>query len=417
MPIQTVQLDCGAPLLLEPMSGVRSLALTIVVAAGFGHEPENRQGLAAMWSELLLRGAGELASKQHADALDRLGVSRGVNAGVQFLAVSATMLGERLEESLPLLTDMVLRPRFDPESVEPARELALQAIESLKDDPTQRAMLAARARHYSAPINRSGLGTPEGLAAISRADLVSAWATRARPGSAIIAVAGHMDPAKATGAFNARLAGWAGTAGPFETGAAPPRGYAHESDQTNQVQIVVVHDAPAENTGSSRQSLLEKVVVNVLSGGMSGRLFTEVREKRGLCYSVSAAYRGDRDFGGVTAYVGTTPERAQESLDVLLAELERINTPEGRVTPEELRRALIGMKSRLIFSGESTAARAGALAGDQHRYGRGRSLEEIAAQIDSVSLDEVNSYLVFRRLGRLTVQTLGPAPLSFGAGS
>src|ERR1043165_6716293 len=120
---------------------------------------------------------------------------------------------------------------------------------------------------------------------------------------------------------------------------------------------------------------------------MSGRLFTEVREKRGLCYSVSASYRGDRDYGVVMGYVGTTPERAQESLNVLFAELERIQTPAGKVEKDEFDRAKIGMKSRLVFSGESTGARAGALAGDWHRLGRARTLEEMAAEIDKVTLE------------------------------
>ena len=153
-------------------------------------------------------------------------------------------------------------------------------------------------------------------------------------------------------------------------------------------------------------------MINVLSGGMSGRLFTEVREKRGLCYSVSAGYRAERDFGAVTAYVGTTPERAQESLDVLTQELQRIHTPAGAITQEEFQRAVIGSKSRLIFSGESTGARAAALAADQHRVGRPRSLGELAEEIDRVTLDQVNNYLTRRSLGTPTIQTLGPAELT-----
>ena len=116
----------------------------------------------------------------------------------------------------------------------------------------------------------------------------------------------------------------------------------------------------------------------------------------------------------MTAYVGTTPERAQESLDVLFAELERIQSPAGKVEKDEFDRARIGMKSRLVFSGESTAARAGALAGDWHRLGRARSLDEMAAQIDAVTLDQVNDYLSKRSMGRMTVQTLGPAELKWG---
>jgi predicted Zn-dependent peptidase len=192
------------------------------------------------------------------------------------------------------------------------------------------------------------------------------------------------------------------------------RGYEHEADPSNQVQIVVVHDAPSE---TKPESMLEKTVVSVLSGGMSGRLFSEVREKRGLCYSVSAGYRGERDFGGVTAYVGTTPEKAQQSLDVLMQELGRVQLPDGRVTRAEFDRAIVGMKSRLVFSGESTSARAAALVSDYHRLGRARTLAELASEVDGVTLDRLNTYLSERRLGRVTVQTVGPSALVMPTGA
>jgi predicted Zn-dependent peptidase len=170
-----------------------------------------------------------------------------------------------------------------------------------------------------------------------------------------------------------------------------------------------MHDAPTE---SHPDSLLEKIVMTVLSGGMAGRLFTEVREKRALCYSVNASYSGDKDHGTVSAYVGTSPDRAQESLNVLYEELMKLRTPEGAVTPDEFSRAVVQMKSSLVFSGESTAARAVSLAYDYRRLGHARSLEELAVAIDAVTLDQLNDYVRRRAMGRLTIQTLGPAPLT-----
>jgi predicted Zn-dependent peptidase len=401
-------LRCGMPLLVEPMSGVRSLGLTWLVPAGSAADSEDRQGLSALWSELLFRGAGDLDSRGHADALDRLGASRSADVGTRYFRLGATMIGEKLTAALPLLVDMIRRPRFDAESIEPARDLALQSLDSLKDDPQERAVIACRHRHYPSPINRSGLGTPEGLAAATRADIVEGWAARARPGRSIFAVAGAVDPDALASQMDKLLAGWEGTTPEPVRDQNPPRGYAHERDETNQVQVILMHDAPPEPDPAS---LPEKVVVNVLSGGMSGRLFTEVREKRGLCYSVSAGYSSDRDYGSILAYVGTTPERAQESLDVLAAELQRIHDKAGAVTPEEFARTIVGMKSRLIFSGESSGSRAAAIASDQHRLGRPRTLDELAGQIDSITLDQVNAYLARRALGRVTIQTLGPAAL------
>jgi predicted Zn-dependent peptidase len=406
--IEMRTLTCGMPLVVEVMSGVESAALTWLVPAGTASEPEDRQGLGAVWSELLMRGAGELDSRRHADALDRLGVGRGTDVGTYHLRVSATMLGSRVVEALPLLTDMVLRPKFEDAALRPAKDLAIQAIESLADDPCERAVVAAKSRHFAPPLNRSTLGTVEGVGAITRRDVVDGWALRARPGGSILGVAGAVDPGALEDRLNELLSGWRGAAPAWTPGTGPRRGYAHETDETNQVQIVVVHDAPAEADPSS---LLEKIALNVLSGGMSGRLFTEVREKRGLCYSVSAGYSSGRDYGLVVGYVGTTPERAQESLNVLMEELHRINSVGGAVTAGEFDRAVVGMKSRLVFSGESTSARAASLAYDIHRLGRARGLEELAAEIDRATLGALNAYLSGRRLGKTTIQTLGPQEL------
>ena len=397
------------PVIVESIPSVRSAALAWLIPAGSATDPEDLQGLSPLYAELLMRGAGDRDSRAHADAMDRLGASRSSEAGTTFVHVSATVLGDQMARAMGLIVDMVRRPRMDESSLEPARTLAIQAIQSLQDDPQGRASLLARQRHLPEPINRSGLGTIEGLEAATREDVVRGWSRRARPGGSILAIAGAVNAEALFGRLDRLLDGWEGSAEQIVPKGVPPRGYAHEPDESSQVQIMVLCDAPPE---PDPDSMLERVVIGVLSGGMSCRLFTEVRERRGLCYSVSASYKAQRDFGLVRAYVGTTPERAQESLDVLIEQLKRINTPEGRITPEEFQRAIVGMKSRVVFSGESTAARAGALAGDQHRLGRPRPLAEIAGQIDRITLDQVNEYLGRRELGRLTIQTLGPGPLT-----
>lgn len=416
-------LRCGMPLITEVMSGVKSAAISWLLPCGCAHDPAHQQGMSAMWSELLLRGAAERSSRQFADAMDTLGAGKSVSSGTFSCAISATVIGSRLLDTLPLLVDMVRAPRMDDDAIEPSRDLCIQSIESLKDSPQDRAHLAARERHLPSPLNRSGMGTVEGLESLTRSDLLSTWRRLANPLGSYIAAAGAIDPDALANRLDSLLDGWSGSTADPAIEPSAPRGYAHELDETNQVQIVVMHDAPADAPQlvsmngvranvESRDAMLERIVNAVLSGGMSGRLFSEVREKRGLCYSVSAGYRGDKNFGMVSAYVGTTPERAQESLTVLLAELNRINSPAGKVTPEEFQRAIIGMKSGLIFSGESTSARAGSLASDMRRLGRPRSLDEIAQRIDTITLDEVNAYLSKRKLGTLTVQTIGPMALS-----
>lgn len=406
--IKTIALDCGATLVVEKNLTVRSLAARFLVPVGDAHDPAALEGRAPMWAELLLRGAGAHDSRAQADAFDLLGATRAAENTRLYTRLSSTMLADRFEGVAPLLADTILRPRFDDSSFEPARELCLQSLASLADDPQETAVLAARARHYAEPLNRSGMGTEAGLRALTRGTLASDWATHAQPEGTIITLAGNVDAGDAAGVLNGLFEGWSGTPAPREPGAEAPRGYAHELDDSSQVQIVVVHDAPRE---PSDDVILERILISVLSGGMSSRLFTEVREKRGLCYAVNASYAPSKETGTVTAYVGTTPERAQESLDVLVAELERINGA-APITEEEFRRAVNGIKSRIVFSGESTAARAGALAADVHNRGRARSLDEVAAAVDAVTLERLNAYAAGRTLGTLTVQTLGPSELT-----
>ena len=141
---------------------------------------------------------------------------------------------------------------------------------------------------------------------------------------------------------------------------------------------------------------------------MAGRLFAEVREKRGLCYSVYATYAAGRERGAVFGYAGTTPPRAQQTLDVMVGELRRLS---DGVDESEFQRAIVGMKSRLVMQGESTGARAGSLATDQYVLGRPRGLDELATRVDGVTHEALNAFLREHPPGEMTVTTIGPDPL------
>ena len=409
--IRTCELECGATLLCERMSGVGSVGLTWLVPAGTARDPDDRVGLSAMHAELLLRGAGDLDSRAQADAFDRLGVSRSSRVETHTSSIRATMLGAHVDDALALLADMVLRPSMDALSIEPARALCVSSIEALADEPQERVMVNLRRAHAPSPLNRSSHGTLEGVRAVTPEEAAPTWRARATPEGSIIALAGAVDHERVRTRLDETLSGWSGRPPAIETGATPSRGYVHEVDKTDQVHIGVAYDGPRET--DEDRAWLERIATAVLSGGMSGRLFTEVREKRSLCYSVWASFGADREYGRTVAYAGTTPERAQETLDVMMGELRRVGRGDGAVTQEELERARIGMKSRLVFSGESSGARASALAGDMRKLGRARTLEEMASRIDAIELDALNAYLGERDLGELTVATLGPRRLEF----
>jgi len=148
--------------------------------------------------------------------------------------------------------------------------------------------------------------------------------------------------------------------------------------------------------------------IAVLGGGSSSRLFTEVREKRGLCYSVSAGYQTHRDLATAIAYSGTTAERAQETLDVMLAEIDRLP---GTITADELDRVKARAKSGLVMQQESTAARAGAMARQWYHLGRVRTLAEDLERLDQLTVSEIETWLAANRPTDLTVVSLGRDPL------
>lgn len=146
---------------------------------------------------------------------------------------------------------------------------------------------------------------------------------------------------------------------------------------------------------------------------MSCRLFTEIRERRGLCYSVYASHHTLVDRGSVLCYAGTSAERAQETLDVLVAELKRLA---AGIEPAELARLKARVKSGLIMQQESSSARSGSIAREHYLLGRVRTLDEISKLVDAVTYESINAYLAANPPRDFVVATLGPAPLELPDG-
>lgn len=407
--IQTHTYANGLTLVAEPMAGVRSLAMTLLTPAGVARQPETQLGVAPLLAELIGRGANGQASRAFNEALDTLGVHRSISAGNRHLRLSATLVGRQLDAALPLLMSQALSPNLDAKELEPSRDLCLQEIAALEDDPQRRAMIALRQRHFPEPLGRPSDGVAEHLQSLTLEDVRNYWQAGVLPSGSILAFAGQFDWDALRDAVGDLTQGWSGQAEEIVPTQQATRGYTHLDAQTEQVHIGLAYDAPAD---PDDQSMLQRAAVSVLSGGMSSRLFTEVREKRGLCYSVYASYAGMRDRGAVLGYAGTTTPRAQETLDVFVGELRRLS--QG-VEASELQRALVGMKARLVMQGESTGARAGAIAADLYVHGRPRTLDELADQVDRVTLEDVNRFVAERLVDEITAVTIGPERLNFPA--
>lgn len=404
-------LSCGMRIAFERNTAVRSVGIAWSLPVGSAGDPEGAagEGESTLLSELITRGAGDLDSRAFSEALDRIGAQRGCGTTAYHTLATMTVLGSRVEPALDLLCTMVRAPRFDADALEPARSLALQSLASLADDPSHLVMLRLAGIAMPPPFNRTNFGHAEGLKSLTLEGLRAAWGRRCVPAGAILGIAGAIEPQRIIDQLERRLAGWGGAFAEPTPTAPPARGVVHVPQQSAQTHIGLAIDAPSER---DPMSLVHRLAVKIIGGGMSSRLFTEVREKRGLCYSVGMSYAAGRDRGISQVYAGSTPERAPRTLECIRTELARAA---AGVSEQEFAGAIVGLKSRLVMQGESASARASAIAGDIFRIGRPRSLSEVAAEADSISLNSLNAHMAeaFRadRLSGTSLAVVGPDPL------
>ena len=397
--------DNGLVLVAEPIPSLESAAFSFLVPAGCSYDPRARSGLAALTCEMTLRGAGDRNNRQFLEELERLGVERGESVTDSHSSFRGATLAKSLLPAFELFADLLLRPLFPADQLEAARQVALQELRSIEDEPSQRVMLELRKRQYPYPHGRSSHGEQAALEATTLDDIRQFHAANYRPNGAIIGVAGRFDWEQLKSRVGKLFANWQPKNGAVEKDEAAGAMLAHVPHESHQTQIGIAYGSVPYRDPDYFQAW---GAVGVLSGGMSSRLFTEVREKRGLCYTVYATQHSLRDRGSVLCYAGTSSERAQETLDVTLGELTRL--AKG-VEAAELQRLKARIKSGLIMQQESSSSRSGSIALDYYHLGRVRSLDEVSKIIDDLSCDSINAYLSRHPPKDFRVVTLGPAAL------
>jgi predicted Zn-dependent peptidase len=397
--------DNGLTLLAEKMPGMQSAAMTLLLPAGSSTDPVDRLGSATVLSDLVLRGAGSRDSRQLTDYLDGLGLQRSSSVGIHHSRFSCAALSEKVMQGLPVYADIVRRAHLPQPGFDAARNLALQALAGIDDEPRQKLLIKLREWHFPSPFGRSSMGKKDNLEKLTL-DLCKAdYGRRYHARDAILAVAGNIEFEAVKAEVAKQFGDWNGSAAtPLEI-MPPPGNFHHEHQKSEQTHIGLAYESIQE---TDPDYYVLRLALEVLSGGMSGRLFTEIREKRALVYNVWAGYSSLKGYGSVLGYAGTSNDRAQATLDCFIAELHRFT--EG-VAADELERAKTGLKASTIMQGESTSARAGAIAHDFFMRGRIRTLDEIKHEIDSVSLDRVNAYLKQHKPGPFTIVTVGPKEL------
>lgn len=402
----------GMKLAVEPIDGATTVTIVWTVPVGCAGDPigDLGSGESTVLAEVIMRGAGERSSREFSDALDRLGVQRATSSSGYCITVSATCLAAQFVETMHLLCDMVLRPRIELEALEASQELALQSLGSLTDDPQHFVGIKINEISIANPFNQHGYGTKGGIKSLTTQSLHATWRKRCKPGGSILAIAGAVEAQQSCEIVQRMLEGWSGmSVEPTETAPAV-MGSIFEKQDSAQTHMCLAIPAPRERDSTS---LPHRLMVRILGGGgMGNRLFSQVREKRGLCYSVGMNYACGRDRGISTIYAGSTPERANETLDCIRGEL--LKMAQG-VSESEFTRAVIGLKSGIVMSGESTMARAAALTGDIFRLGKVRTLAEVVAAVDRLTLGQVNEHaaeaLVAAKVQGAALAVVGPTAL------
>ena len=401
-------LNNGMVLLGEPMEAVESVAFGFMLPAGASLLPEGCCGAANVIADWIFRGAGDKNSRQLSDALDGLGAHRASSVSSSHLAVGAALEASNLTHALELYSDTIQKPALKEDQFELARQLAIDNVLSLDDDPRQKVMLKLREQFYSKPLGRSTVGEIPELKALSADKTRNIINDNFDLSETIFAVAGKYNFDKICQQIEELFS--SAKSAPDSTEISlhnKPGKYSHIDNVGAQVHIALMTETVKPTDDDYYNA---RVAVSVLSGGMSSRLFTEVREKRGLCYAIGARYHGLKYAAGIMCYAGTTPDKAQETHDVIIGEFNRLGE---EIADEEIARAKVGLKSSLILHSESSSSRAGAIASDYYMLGRVRSLDEIKNSIEATTINSVRGFLEKNPFRDFTVVTIGPTRLTF----
>lgn len=397
--------DNGLTLLAESMPWLQSAAFSIVIPAGVQREEESNRGVANLLCDWVQRGCGDLDSRQYVEALDNLGVARGGGVSSSHLSFGGALLAENLEATLGIYADLVQRPHFLRDEFEDAKQVCYQELRALEDDLHQQAMLTLRRQMYPDPWGWHPTGTLATVEALTEDIAKEYFDTWVRPNEAIISVAGNFDWDHLKETVQKLFGGWKSGVGKKSfLGASLPE-YVHVPFESSQTHVGLGFAGVPVSDPDFYQA---RAAIGIMSDGMSSRLFSEVREKRGLCYTVYAACNSLKTQGAVLSYAGTSTERAQETLDVMIEQFNDL--PKG-VQQDELTRLKARFKSGIIMQQESSSSRASSLAADWYHLGRIRTMSELEKILDGISVETINAYLEKNPPKNYRVTTIGAKSL------
>lgn len=413
---QLTTLDSGVRIVTEALASVRSVALGFWIGTGSSGETHDEAGLSHLIEHMLFRGSSRYGSLEIDQIFDGFGAELNAGTGKETTSVYSRVLDEHFPTAFDVMADMVWRPRFDPQELDAEREIVLEEIAMYEDDPQDKVFdVLGDAVFGDHPLGRAIIGRAEVVSGTPAEGLAAFHAGRYTPGNVVIAAAGAIEHEALVELVRAAEGGIAAPAGPVPlppaVDAARQRLRFH-TKETEQYHLCLGSHGIARD--DERRYAL-RILDTILGGSSSSRLFVEVREKRGLAYSVStfsSAYAHAGQFG---LYVGTRPDNVEKALKVIGDELSR--AIEDPATDAELRRAKENVKGRIGLSLESTTARMNRLGSAVLADMPLLSLDEIIERLDAVTVEDLRA-LAGELLdpSRLSAAGVGGSEETFRAG-
>jgi predicted Zn-dependent peptidase len=400
--VRVTSLPSGLAVVTDATPHVKTAAVGVFVAAGSRHEGVGEQGLSHLLEHMAFKGTRRRSARDIAEAIEDVGGDLNAETGVERTAYFARVLGSDVGLALDVIGDILTDSEFDPAELEREKNVIVQEIGAVEDTPDDLVfdLLTASAWPDQA-IGRPILGTREGVGAFNR-DAIGQYLRRHYSASAtVVAAAGAVEHDEVVSLAGSRLQGLSQASSPPQTPAVYRGGEAKLRKRLEQTHAVIGFEGRPVGAPDHEAA---QVFAAVAGGGMSSRLFQEVREKRGLAYSIYSFHLDYSDTGLFGFYAGSADRDAAE---VVRASLDCLAEAAHGLGEAEVRRAKAQMKVALLAALESPGARAQQLARHMQIHGRALSVQEMIARVDAISVEDVRKTGAAMLRSPPTVATIG----------
>jgi predicted Zn-dependent peptidase len=386
MTVELTRLPSGLSVVTDRMPHLESASLGVWIGSGSRDEQADEHGISHLLEHMAFKGTTRRNARQIAEEIEAVGGDLNAATSVESTAYYARVLKADVPLALDVLSDILSDPTYDPAELRREQNVIVQEIGATEDAPDD--LVFDRLQETAFPqqaVGRSILGTPETVRSFNPARLRGYLTRQYRAPDMIVAAAGAVEHAAIVAEVEKRFASFAGPAAPQAEAAHFVGGSRVETRDLEQVHIALaLQGIPVRD----EQLYSLQVFTNVLGGGMSSRLFQEVREKRGLCYTISAFHMPYSDTGLFALYACTDEADAPELMRVVI---DQIGNATETLNETEVARAKVQLKAGLLMALESSEARLGQLARQMLAYGRPIPLTEIVAKVDAVTVESARA--------------------------